>query len=64
MHVGDGSMVLCWKDLWQDQMLDMSHPRVFSFARDVDVSMASFLSMATLPEGFYLPLSSQAREEV
>lgn len=62
--VGDGSTVLFWKDLWQDQLLETSHPRAFSFVKNEDTSIAPFLAMATLHEGFHMPLSTQSREEI
>lgn len=61
-EVGDGSTILFWKDMWQDQLLEISHPRAFSFAKDEDTSGATFLSMATLSEGFHVPVSPQAKE--
>lgn len=64
VKVGDGSTALFWKDMWHDRLLELSHPRAFSFAKEEDTSVADFLAMTTLHEEFYLPVSSQAREEI
>lgn len=65
--VGDGSTVLFWKDQWQQEILAESHPRLFSFVRDEDVSVQKLLTAQTLGQNFqnfHLPLSIQAREEL
>ena len=62
MLVGDN--VLFWKDLWLDEILTDTHPRAFSYARNEDCSVKDFLTINSLEEQFYLPLSSQALEEV
>jgi hypothetical protein len=44
--VGNGTFVLFWKDFWLDfQTLDVKFPRLFSYARDEDISIAKFVSM-------------------
>ena len=53
-----------WKDLWLDQPLADSHPRVFSFANNEDVSVQNFLRISSLDEAFQLPLSIEAHAEV
>lgn len=62
--VGNGSSALFWKDVWLEQPLELSHPRAFSFTKLEDASIADFLSITTLPEGFHLPLTAHARLEV
>ena len=59
-----GSTALFWKDLWNDNVLEITHPRAFSFATKEDVSVEDFLGSTTLDENFYLPLSPQALDEV
>lgn len=64
VKIGDGSMSLVWKDLWLDQTLELSHPRAFSHTKLEDASTATLLAMTDIQNGFHLPLSQQAREEV
>ena len=64
VEVQDGSTVLFWKDLWHNCVLGDSHPRLFSFATDEDVSVQALLTTPTLGRNFQLPLSTQAREEL
>ena len=64
VEVQDGSTVLFWKDLWHNCVLGDSHPRLFSFATDEDVSVQALLTAPTLGQNFQLPLSTQAGEEL
>lgn len=57
-------MVLFWKDLWHGEILAEGHARLFSFARNEDVSVQGLLTMNTLGQNFHLPLSLQARAEL
>jgi hypothetical protein len=45
---GDGSTVLFWFDLWNDNILESEFPRPYSFARNKNILVASFLSNNTL----------------
>lgn len=63
VEVGDGSTVLFW-DLWHDEVLSDSHPRLCSFAKDEDVSVQGLLTANSLGQNFHLPLTIQAREEL
>ena len=60
---GDGSTVLFWSDLWNDNILESKFPRLYSFARNKNISVARFLSNNTLEAQFHLPLSEQAFQE-
>ena len=64
VQIVNGSTALFWKDLWNDNFLQITHPRAFSFATKEDVSVEDFLGSTTLDENFYLPLSPQALDEV
>lgn len=64
IEVGDGSSVLFWKDMWLQEIISESHPRLFSFATNEDVSVQKLLTAQTLGANFILPLSAQAREEL
>jgi hypothetical protein len=62
-QIGDGSTVLFWSDLWNDNILQAKYPRLFSFAKNKIISVAQFLSNNTLETQFHLPLSEQAYQE-
>ena len=64
VQVVDGSSALLWKDLWLPDTLENSHPRAFSFAKDEDISIKSFLESMALHDTFHLPLSPEALAEV
>jgi hypothetical protein len=53
--VGDGSTVLFWSDVWNDNLLQHRLPRLFSFAKNTNISVAAFLQNASLENQFHLP---------
>ena len=53
-----------WKDLWLEEIISNTHPRAFSYVRNEDCSVKDFLTINSLDEAFFLPLSTQALEEV
>jgi hypothetical protein len=61
VEIGDGNTVLFWKDLWHDDIISDSHPRLLSFTKDEDVSVPGLLTSDTLGQKFHLPLTTQAR---
>jgi hypothetical protein len=61
--VGDGSTVLFWLDLWNDNVMQTNYPRLFSFAKNKKISVAQFLLNNSLEAQFHLPLSEQAFQE-
>lgn len=64
MLIGDGLTTLFWKDLWCGQVLAETHPRAFSYSSAEDLTVRAFLQMESVRDGFHLPLSIQARQEV
>ncbi|XP_073360070.1 uncharacterized protein [Aegilops tauschii subsp. strangulata] len=64
MDVGDGSTILFWKDMWHNDILADSHPRLYSFAKNEDVAVRDLLTAPALGQNFHLPLSIQARGEL
>lgn len=64
VQIGDGSTALFWKDLWLDEIIADTHPRAFSYNKIEDASVAEFLGIEDISQGFHLPLSAQAYEEV
>jgi hypothetical protein len=61
--IGDGSTVLFWSDLWNDNVMQIKYPRLYSFAKNKNISVAQFLTNNTLEMQFHLPLSEQAYQE-
>jgi hypothetical protein len=41
--MGDDSTMLFWSDVWNDQLLKQKLPKLFSYAKNKDISMAQFL---------------------
>jgi hypothetical protein len=58
--IGDGKTVLFWLDVWNDLLLQQRFPRLFSFAKNKNISVAQFLQNNQLETQFHLPLSEQA----
>lgn len=62
---GAGDTILLWKDLWDnDGLLQDTFRRLFSFAKEEDISLAQFIADPEPHHHFHLPLSVQAREEL
>jgi hypothetical protein len=55
--VGNGSSILFWSDLWDDQILASQFDRLFSFAKDKLQSIKDFMGAESLLHNFHLPLS-------
>jgi hypothetical protein len=62
--VGDGKTVLFWHDLWNDNIRRNKFPRLFTFAKNQSISVASFLTQENLTDNFHLPLTEQANTEL
>lgn len=62
---GAGDTVLLWKDLWDPNgVLQDSYRRLFSYAKEEDISLAHYMANPSPEQNFLLPLSAQAREEL
>ena len=61
--IGDGSTVLFWSDLWNDNVMQIKFPRLYSFAKNKNISVSQFLLNNSLQSQFHLPLSEQAYHE-
>jgi hypothetical protein len=61
--VGSGTTVLLWSDVWNEQHLQYKYPRLYSFAKNKDISVAQFLTHNTAQQQFHLPLSVEAFQE-
>jgi hypothetical protein len=55
--VENGTIILFWSNVWNDHLLQNKFPRLFSFAKNKNVSVAQFLLNNSLKEQFHLPLS-------
>jgi hypothetical protein len=53
--VGDGSSVMFWSDLWNGNLLQQKFPRLYSFAKNKGISVATFLQNNNLEQQFYTP---------
>jgi len=62
-RIGDGSTVLFWSDLWNDNVMQVKFPRLYSFTRHKRISVSQFLLNNSLESQFHLPLSEQAYQE-
>jgi hypothetical protein len=61
--VGDGSTVLFWLDIWKNHLLHIKYPRLFSFAKNKNISVAQFFQNNQIENQFHLPLSTKAFQE-
>lgn len=61
--LGQGDTAPFWKDKWTDSYLESEFPILFSFARNEDSTIQSFLQASELSQNFHIPLSSQAMQE-
>lgn len=64
-NLGDGSTdVTFWKDIWAGDVLAQKFPRLFSFARDENVSIRHLMHAEDLDTLFSLPMSPEVFEEL
>jgi hypothetical protein len=57
---GIGDIILFWKDLWNDIILQQSYPQLHSFAINDGICLSSVLRQEALQDLFRLPLSEEA----
>jgi hypothetical protein len=58
-EVGDGTSILFWKDFWHsNQLLCEDFPRLFSYAKNEDITVADFTPTTALEDLFTLPISA------
>ena len=63
-HAHDGTSILLWEDPWARQPSSQQFPRLFSYARDKLISLNEFMSLPDCFDGFHLPLSTAAFQEL
>jgi hypothetical protein len=61
--VGSGDTILFWSGTWNDMVMQYKFPRLFSYAKNKNISVAQFLINNQLHEQFHLPLSVEAFQE-
>ena len=64
INILSGSSVLLWKDVWLSNSLQNIFPYLFSFAKDVSISVSQILDMEDALDHFNLPLSQEAYDEL
>ena len=62
--IGNGASVCFWEDQWADGILATNFPRIASFAKSSSSSVQEILQATNLDSIFFLPLSTQATEEL
>ncbi|TVU07261.1 hypothetical protein EJB05_47309, partial [Eragrostis curvula] len=63
-RVGDGKTVMLWNDLWNGHLLKDEFPRLYSFAKNVKISVADYVGNQSIHDQFHLPLSQEAFQEL
>jgi hypothetical protein len=62
--IGDGSTVSFWNDLWSSSVLSVEFPRLHFYAKNDSISVQSLMSEQELDNILFLPLSTQAYDEL
>lgn len=62
-NLGDGKSDFFWIDLYHDTCLFVQFPHVFTFAKNVHLTMDTVLQQNYLKDLFHLPLTYQSHEE-
>lgn len=53
-------MVLLWSDVWNGNFLINKFPRLYSFTKNKNISVAQYISNQDIQRNFHIPLSRQA----
>ena len=61
--IGSGTSTLFWHDLWTNSCLSQRFPHLYSFAKNIDVSVRHAVQNDFLEDLIHLPLSSEAYQE-
>jgi hypothetical protein len=61
--IGDGTTVLFWSGVWNDLLLKHKFPRLYSYAKNKNISVAKFIMNNRTEDQFHLPHSIQAFQE-
>jgi hypothetical protein len=60
---GPGDTVLLWEDVWNNRYLANELPKLHSYARNKNISLAQFISNQDTHHNFHTPILSQAEQE-
>ncbi|KAJ1283790.1 hypothetical protein BS78_03G153800 [Paspalum vaginatum] len=60
----NGTTVLLWNDVWNGCYLREELPRLFSFTKNENVSLAEFMADEEIQNHFHIPLTEQAYQEL
>lgn len=55
---------MMWEDMWNGRYMKQLFPRLFSYAKDDIISLASFMANNNPEAHFHLPISQQAMEDL
>lgn len=58
--VESGSSILLWQDLWNDNILKLRFPELFSYAKDQHIFLSLVATLPNLANHFNLPLFQEA----
>jgi hypothetical protein len=61
--VGNGTTILFWYDVWNDHLLQHRFPKLYSFAKNKNISVAQFMLNNQNENQFHMPLSDQVFQE-
>ena len=54
--MGDEQSIFFWEDTWNNRLLKQSFPRLYSFTRNKNISVAMFLQNNDIQEQFHIPI--------
>ena len=52
-NVGDRQMVMLWHDIWNNHNLHEELPRLYSYAKNIKVSVAAYMANTDTAVNFY-----------
>ena len=61
--IASGNSTLFWHDLWKDNCLSQKFPHLYSFARNIDITVKTASQSEFLEDLFHLPLSREAYQQ-
>jgi hypothetical protein len=61
--LGLGDSILFWADMWNERVLEITYPELFSFTMNPSVTVKIVTEMSSLQELFQLPLSVEAFDQ-
>ena len=62
-NIGNGKSAFLWHDLWTKCCMSQEFPHLYSFAKNIDISVGQAIHNEFLEDLFHLPLTSEAYQE-